>query len=80
MSENDFDPHLSPDEQSRSELAGVPEPDAGDPTLGGKRGQIGEAPSIASDQPDDGEGYPVGGGRVTEEENAPPVADPGPDS
>ena len=79
MSENDPDPY-DPDAQSRSELAGVPEPDAGDPTQGGKLGQIGEAPSIASDEPDDGEGYPVGGGLVTEEENAPPAADPGPDS
>ncbi len=80
MSENDPDPYLPPDEQSRSELAGVPEPDAGDPTLGGKRGQIGEAPSIASDEPDDGSSYPVGGGDVSEETNAPPVADPGPDA
>ena len=79
MSENDPDPY-APDAQSRSELAGVPEPDEGDPTLGGKRGAIGEAPSIASDEPDDGQGYPVGGGLVTEEENASPVADPGPES
>ena len=80
MSENDPDPHLPDEGQGRSELGGRPEPDAGDPTLGGKRGEIGEAPSIASDEPDDGEGYPVGGGLVTEEENASPVADPGPDS
>ena len=79
MSENDPDPY-DPDAQTRSELAGVPEPDTGDPTQGGKRGQIGDAPSIASDEPSDGEGYPVGGGLVTEEENAPPVADPGPGS
>jgi hypothetical protein len=80
MSENDPDPHLPDEGQGRSELGGRPEPDAGDPTLGGKRGEIGEAPSIASDEPSDGEGYPVGGGLVTEEENASPVADPGPDS
>ena len=79
MSENDPDPY-DPDAQSRSELAGVPQPDDGDPTQGGRRGQIGEAPSIAADEPSDGEGYPVGGGLVTEEENASPVADPGPDS
>ena len=78
MSENDPDPYL-PDAQSRSELAGVPEPDAGDPTHGGKRGQIGEAPSIASDEPGDGTTYTVGGGNVGEESDAPPVADPGPD-
>ena len=79
MSENDPDPY-DPDAQSRSELAGVPEPDAGVPTMGGKRGAIGDAPSIASDEPDDGSSYPVGGGNVTEESNDPPVADPGPDA
>jgi hypothetical protein len=77
MSENDPDPY-DPDAQSRSELAGVRQPDAGDPTQGGKRGQIGEAPSIAADEPDDGSSYPVGGGSTTEEPDAPPVADPGP--
>ena len=80
MSENDPDPNLPDEGQGRSELGGRPEPDAGDPTLGGKRGEIGDAPSITSDEPDDGEGYPVGGGLVTEERNAPPVADPGPAS
>jgi hypothetical protein len=79
MSENDPDPYL-PEAQSRSELAGVPEPDAGDPTRGGRRGQIGEAPSIASDEPGDGTTYRVGGGHVDEESDAPPVADPGPDA
>jgi hypothetical protein len=79
MSENDPDPYL-PDAQSRSELAGVPEPDAGDPTRGGRRGQIGEAPSIVSDEPGDGTTYLVGGGDVDEESDAPPVADPGPDA
>ena len=80
MSENDPDPNLPDEGLGHNELGGRPEPDAGDPTRGGKRGQIGEAPSITSDEPDDGEGYPVGGGLVTEEENASPVADPGPDS
>ena len=80
MSENDPDPNLPDEGQGRSELGGRPEPDAGDPTRGGKRGESGEAPSIASDEPDDGQGYPVGGGLVTEEENAAPVADPGPES
>jgi hypothetical protein len=79
MSENDPDPY-DPDAQSRSELAGVPEPDTGDPTQGGKLGQIGEAPSIAADEPDVGSTYPVGGGDITEETDAPPVADPGPDA
>ena len=80
MSENDPDPHLPPDQQSRSQLGPAVEPDAGDPTLGGKRGALGEAPSITSDEPDDGSSYPVGGGDVSEETNAPPVADPGPDA
>jgi hypothetical protein len=71
MSENDPDPNLPDEGQGRSELGGRPESDAGDPT---------QAPSIAADEPGDGEGYPVGGGLVTEEENAPPVADPGPAS
>ncbi len=78
MSENDPDPHLPPDQQSRSQLGATVEPDTGDPTAGGKHGAVGEAPSITSDEPDDGADYPVGGGSVEEERNAPPVADPGP--
>ena len=80
MSENDPDPNLPEEGQGRSELGGRPEPDTADPTQGGKPGQIGDAPSIAYDEPDDGAGDPAGGGLVTEDENAPPVADPGPDS
>ena len=79
MSENDPDPY-DPDAQSRSELGGVPEPDAGDLTQGGKRGAIGEAPSIAADEPDDGSTYCVGGGDTAEETDAPPVAESGPDA
>ncbi|WP_448616002.1 hypothetical protein [Modestobacter sp. URMC 112] len=61
-------------------LGGRREPDPqGDPTMGGKRGQIGETDSIAADEPDDGgPSIPVGGGDVTEEPNASPVAGPGP--
>jgi hypothetical protein len=79
MSEIDPDPY-DPGAQSRSELAGVPEPGDGDPTLGGRRGAIGDAPSVTSDEPDDGSTFPVGGGDTTEETDAPPVADPGPDA
>ena len=81
MTENDPDP-FEPDEgQGTSVLGGRPVHDAGDPTEGGKRGEIGEAPSIAADEPDDGgPGYPAGGGSVEEEQNAPPFADPGPDA
>jgi hypothetical protein len=79
MSENDPDPTLPPGEQDRRELGRQLMPDAGDPTQGGRRGQVGDAPSITSDEPDDGgPGYPAGGGRVAEEGDAPPVADPGP--
>ena len=41
-----------------------------DPTGGGKTGDIGEAPSVAADEPGDGSTYAPGGGRVTEEEDA----------
>jgi hypothetical protein len=54
-------------------------PETGDPTDGGKHGEIDSAPSIRSDEPDDsGPGYPVGGGAVGEEQDAPPVAEPRP--
>ncbi len=80
MSENDPDPHEPDEGQGTSMLGGRPVPADGDPTDGGKRGQVGDAPSITSDEPADGSSYPVGGGTVIEEENAPPVADPGPDA
>ena len=64
-----------------STLGGRQEPDpAGDPTMGGKRGQIGESDSIAADESGDGSPMPVGGGRVSEETDESPVADPGPDA
>ena len=76
MSEVDPDPYEG--DQSKQELGGREAPDAGDPTDGGKHGEIGSVPSITADEPDPaGDGYPVGGGRVEEEQNAPPVADPG---
>ncbi len=77
MSEVDPDPYEAG--QGQPELGGREMPGAGDPTDGGKHGEIGSVPSIAADEPDEaGPGYPVGGGSVTEERNAPPVADPGP--
>jgi hypothetical protein len=63
----------------RVTLGGREEPATGDPTAGGKRGDIGTTSSIAADEPDDGSTYPVGGGRVEEESNAAPVADAGPE-
>jgi hypothetical protein len=80
MSEVDPDPHVPDEGQGRSTFGGREEPGAGDPTEGGRRGEIGEAPSIAEDEPDDGSSFPVGGGRVEDEKNASPVADPGPDA
>jgi hypothetical protein len=80
VTENDPDPYEPDEGQGRSVLGGHEVPDAGDPTGGGKHGELGEAPSIAADEPDDGSSYPVGGGSVEEEKNAPPVADPGPDT
>jgi hypothetical protein len=74
VSEVDPDPY----EGQNPQLGGHPAPDAGDPTDGGKHGEIGAVPSITADEPDPGgDAYPVGGGRVDEEQNAPPVADPG---
>jgi hypothetical protein len=80
VSENDPDPHEADEGQGTSVLGGRAAPDAGDPTDGGRHGEIGETPSIAADEPEDGSTYPVGGGSVEEEQNAPPVADPGPDA
>ena len=81
MSEVDPDPYEPAENQGQSVLGGPAVPDAGDPTEGGKRGQIGTTPSIAADEPDDG-GPPIppGGGHVAEEPDAAPVADPGPDA
>ena len=77
MSAVDPDPYEG--DQARPELGGQPAPDAGDPTDGGKHGEIGDAPSITADEPDaGGSGYPGGGGSVVEEQNAPPVSHPGP--
>ena len=59
-------------------LGGREEPGAGDPTAGGKRGDVGTTDSIAADQPDDGSVYPVGGGRVAEESDAAPGPDGAP--
>ena len=78
MTENDPDPYEADEGQGRSVLGGREVPDAGDPTAGGKYGEIGDAPSITSDEPDDGgPGYPVGGGDITEHQGG-RVADPDP--
>jgi hypothetical protein len=51
-----------PADAGRSMLGDRIEPSEGDPTGGGKRGQIGQTPSIAADEPDDGSTYPPAGG------------------
>jgi hypothetical protein len=80
VTENDPDPQEPDEGFGKSVLGGREMPDAGDPTQGGRQGEIGDAPSIAADEPDDGTTFPVGGGDVSEESNAVPVADPGPDA
>jgi hypothetical protein len=75
----DPDPTDPADQRPAAGFGGRDEPATGDPTAGGKRGDIGTTDSIAADEPDDGSSYPVGGGRVEEESNDPPAADPGPD-
>ena len=74
----DPDPGDPADQQPAVGFGGRDEPATGDPTAGGKRGDIGTTGSIAADEPDDGSSYPVGGGRVEEESNDPPGAAPGP--
>ena len=75
----DPDPYVPDEHQGDATLGGREEPADGDPTAGGKRGEIGETDSIADDEPDDGgPAIPVGGGQVSEEPNASPVAGPGP--
>jgi hypothetical protein len=74
------DPDPNEPAEDRAVLGGRPGPAAGDPTAGGRHGQIGETPSIAADEPDLGPPLGPGGGRVAEESDAPPVADPGPEA
>jgi hypothetical protein len=75
---DDPDPYDEAGQRTHTTLGGRTAAVQGeDPTGGGKTGDIGEAPSVASDEPADGSSYPVGGGRVTEEEDAVPVSDPG---
>ena len=76
----EVDPDPNEPVEGRAVLGGRLEPAEGDPTQGGRRGQIGETPSIAADEPDLGPPLGPGGGRVAEEPDAPPVADPGPEA
>ena len=73
MSEVDPDPYEPAEGRREVELGGQAVPEADDPTQGGKHGEIGDAPSITSDEPDL-DGYPVGGGTVAEESDAVPDA------
>ena len=74
----DPDPADPAAQQPAAGFGGREEPATGDPTAGGKRGDVGTTDSIAADESDDGTAYPVGGGRVEEESNTPPAAGPGP--
>jgi hypothetical protein len=76
---SDPDPFDLAGEHQGVTFGGRAEPGTGDPTAGGKQGQVGEVDSIAADEPADGSHYAVGGGRVGEESDAVPVSDPGPD-
>jgi hypothetical protein len=60
-----------PDQEQRATFGGREEPATGDPTAGGKHGEIGTSASIAEDEPDDGSTYPVGGGDITPEPQQP---------
>ena len=80
MTEVDPDPHDPAGAEGESVLGNGKLPAGGDPTLGGKRGQIGDSASVRADEPADGQGYPVGGGSVVEESDAPPDADSGVDA
>lgn len=74
----DPDPYATGGIRGQAALGGRQEPSDGDPTAGGRRGQLGTTRSIAADEPDDGgAAIPVGGGSVTEEPDAPPGAEPG---
>ncbi|WP_222193819.1 hypothetical protein [Modestobacter italicus] len=75
----DPDPYADPAADPGVGFGGRDEPADGDPTAGGKTGDIGTTDSIAADEPDDGSHYAVGGGSVGEESNAVPHADPGPE-
>ncbi len=75
---SDPDPYDEAGQRTHTTLGGrTAATEGSDPTGGGKTGEIGEAPSIASDEPADGTRWPVGGGRVSEESDAVPSADPG---
>lgn len=69
MTEVDPDPFEPGEGRREVGLGGHHVPEADDPTQGGKHGEIGAAPSIASDEPDLGS-YPVGGGDVSEDSDA----------
>lgn len=73
MSEVDPDPYEPGAGRREVELGGHRVPEADDPTQGGTQGEVGNAPSIAADQPGS-ESYPVGGGDVTEDADAVPGA------
>jgi hypothetical protein len=79
VTEVDPDPYRPGEGQGRSVLGGRDVAGSGDPTDGGKRGEVGETETIRADEPDDGTAYPVGGGSVAEEPDG-PAGPSGPDA
>jgi hypothetical protein len=71
VTEVDPDPYEPGEGQGESVLGGREVPGSGDPTDGGRRGEVGETADIRADEPDDGSSYPAGGGTVAEEPDAP---------
>jgi hypothetical protein len=79
VTEVDPDPNQPDEGHGESVLGGRDVPGSGDPTDGGRHGEVGETAGIRADEPDDGTTYPVGGGSVVEEPDA-PAGRPGPDA
>ena len=71
MTESSDGNPLDAGDEQRVTLGGREEPATGDPTAGGKHGQIGTTESIAKDEPDDGTTYEVGGGDIGYETQSP---------
>lgn len=72
----DPDPDDLAGQQPAAGFGGREEPATGDPTAGGKQGDVGTTDGIAEDEPDDGTHYAVGGGNIDPEPQQPPHAGP----
>lgn len=72
----DPDPDDLAGERETAGFGGREEPATGDPTAGGRHGDVGTTDSIAEDEPDDGTHYAPGGGNTDPEPQQPPHAGP----